>query len=349
MDYCNLKRLEDLTKCEIKFENDQDNVNNKYGKIDWVITHKDQDVHNFVRRLIVKLAEIVQLKIEQFESSTVLETSPAHHSLSEEPIKHLINYRKREHTESLRISALISSVHIHTGIASGLVCYVCQGCPEPFDYQTNANNSCPGPCMKIRTYVPTMGSYVYKACTTTCTPHQRYFGFGRLTVNCCSDADGCNSTTQLYNQRRNKATAKCEIHNHYSPPDEDYIWNNKLSDGVLTAVQSKQFHSCSNIIKFVFKDLNSDWDEFNDDIETSIAKQPNKQLVPQREIEDESKTVLKQSFDFDRKLTKDKSSNTFLEQFSSLSSTTCITPSQTHRDDKSYMTAQSDLNGDEKR
>ncbi|CAF4636604.1 unnamed protein product, partial [Rotaria sp. Silwood1] len=79
------------------------------------------------------------------------------------------------------------------GYCSGLVCYVCQNCADPADLNEFTNNTCPGPCMKIYTTIPTMGSYVYKACTQSCTEKQFYFGFSKLEVKCCNNTDRCNA------------------------------------------------------------------------------------------------------------------------------------------------------------
>ncbi|CAF2399806.1 unnamed protein product [Rotaria sp. Silwood2] len=79
------------------------------------------------------------------------------------------------------------------GYSSGLVCYVCQNCADPADLNEFTNDTCPGPCMKIYTSIPTMGSYVYKACTQTCTEKSFYFGFSKLEVKCCSNTDRCNT------------------------------------------------------------------------------------------------------------------------------------------------------------
>lgn len=37
-----------------------------------------------------------------------------------------------------------------------------------------------------------MGTYIYKACTTTCTEQSRYFGFSTFDVLCCNDTNRCN-------------------------------------------------------------------------------------------------------------------------------------------------------------
>ncbi|CAF0833955.1 unnamed protein product [Rotaria sordida] len=79
------------------------------------------------------------------------------------------------------------------GYSNGLVCYVCQNCADPADLNEFTNNTCPGPCMKINTFIPTMGSYIYKTCTETCTEKKLYFGFSKFEVHCCNNTDRCNT------------------------------------------------------------------------------------------------------------------------------------------------------------
>lgn len=38
-----------------------------------------------------------------------------------------------------------------------------------------------------------MGSYVYKACTSSCTEKSYYFGASKLEVKCCNNVDRCNT------------------------------------------------------------------------------------------------------------------------------------------------------------